>query len=103
MEVTDDYNASIIAIYMVIMFIGIFIILMLILYNNYKSGDDIIYVFVTLIFIAFIFVIWSVYYNKTGKPYILYNKDTVNMKLQHLSFLLMIVFFTYMIYIWSKY
>ena len=89
--VIDD-NASILAKYMIVFFVGVLIMLGTILYYNYKSAGNLTFILSSILFIIAIFGVWGVYYQNTGKPFVLYQKDTVNMTIQHLSFILMIAF-----------
>lgn len=88
----NDINASILAQYMIVLFTMILIMWGIILYNSYRSGGNLTYIIFTMLFVIVIFGAWAIYYQNTGKPFVLYDRDNINMPLQHISFLLMIVF-----------
>ena len=92
-----DANATILARYMIILFVGILIMLGTMLYYSYKSGNNISYVLSTiiLVMVMVIFGAWGVYYQRTSKPFLLYDRGNINMPLQHVSFLIMIVFIVF--------
>lgn len=95
-----DTNATILARYMIILFVGLLIMLGTALYYIYKSGGNMSYILSTIIFAIVIFGTWGLYYQNTGKPFILYERDNINMPLQHISFLIMIIFIvSYALYI----
>lgn len=95
-----DANATILARYMIILFVGLLIMLGTALYYIYKSGGNMSYILSTIVFAIVIFGTWGLYYQNTGKPFILYERDNINMPLQHISFLMMIIFIvSYALYI----
>jgi membrane protease YdiL (CAAX protease family) len=86
-----DENAIVLARYMMIFFIGILLILGLILLYDYKYESDMTLMLCCFLLVLMMFGIWGIYYQNTGKPFLLYDKNTVNMPLQRTLFTLTIV------------
>lgn len=99
-----DDNAMILGRYMIILFMALLVMWGTILYYSYKLGSSLTYIISIMILVVAIFGAWGLYYQNTGKPFLLYDRDNINMPLQHISFLIMIILIvSYALYIGYTY